>query len=200
MKKIILFVGIAILLMFSVAQADQITFYLGVGNAAIADYPGPYASVTIDLTSATTAVITFEGLVQDAYTYLLGKAQMIDLNVNANSFTVDGSPPSAQQADGFGHFNATIDGPNSFNDALQSYTLTLVNILGSWSNASQVLVDNATGYMAAAHIIVDNGGTAALATGYAGNGVTQVPEPNTMILIGSGLLGFALYNRRRFKK
>ena len=33
-----------------------------------------------------------------------------------------------------------------------------------------------------------------------GHGTTPVPEPGTMVLLGSGLIGLAGYGRKRFRK
>jgi hypothetical protein len=49
----------AVLLLPSIARADTIVSTLGTGNSDISGYTGPYGTVTIDLTSSTTADITF---------------------------------------------------------------------------------------------------------------------------------------------
>src|SRR5262245_15475036 len=66
-----------------VARADTLTFDLGTPNPGISSFPPPYAAVTINRTSSTTATITFQ-----AYAgYLIGAAQAADLNFNGGPVT-----------------------------------------------------------------------------------------------------------------
>lgn len=193
------------------ALADTITFDLTVPNTALVGFTSPYASVLVNRTSTTVATITFTGLTSGAFTYFFGSAQAADVNVNATTFTVGslGCTPAptltctasnggANQADSFGNFNLTIDLFDGFNSRASSITFTLTNTSGTWASASNVLIANAGGSTAAAHIFATSATcTGACVTGFAGNGAI-VPEPGTLVLFGSGLLGIAAVIRRRF--
>src|SRR5689334_17288788 len=69
------------------AHADTASFFLTKGNTALTGNTGPYAEVTIDLTSSTTALVTFQSLLNGGNWYLMGDSGAFDLNVNATSFS-----------------------------------------------------------------------------------------------------------------
>jgi hypothetical protein len=201
------------------AKADVCNFTLGVGNAAISGYTGPYASATIDLTSATTATVTFTSLTNSGNIYLFGDGGSVALNVNATTFSVSGitgsnsgtgfTPgPYAQGAagneDGFGSFNLTINSDDGFTSSSDSITFTLTNTSGAWASCHDVLVANASGFSLAAHIFVTsfpaNAANGALATGFAadgGGGGNGVPDGGTTVMLLGVALG-ALGMARRY--
>jgi len=211
MKRILFVLSMLLVLLIAVsAPADQITYQLTVPNDAISPYPAPYADVLVNLTSSTTAIVTFTA--NGTYTYLIGAAQATDLNVNgtftvsgltsANGWTVSGDFPKVGSgtADGFGNFNLTIDNKDGWGNAASVLSFLLTDTGGTWASASNVLVPNSNGYLAAAHIFVPNPtGGGAIATGFAANG-PPIPEPATMLLLGSGLIGLAGFARKRFRK
>ena len=209
---------VSVLLMAVSASADLISFQLTIPNTDISPYPAPYADVTVNRTSSTTAIITFTGDSSGGFTYLIGGAQAADLNVaNATSFTATGFTFTGGKTSGgnptgftpsyfpnnsvsqFGKLNLQIDNNDGFPDAVSQLIFTLTNTGGSWADAASVLTPDADGFLAAAHIFVVDSTGANPATGFAGNG-TPIPEPATMLLLGSGLIGLAGLARKRFKK
>ncbi len=187
------------------AKADSITFDLTTGNSAISGFTGPYASVLVNRTSATTATITFTSLTADGNIYLLGDGGSVAVNVNAASFTLGpitgsnagtGFTPGpysdggSGNEDGFGSFNQTINSFDGYTHSSDSISFSLTDTSGTWASAMAVLLANSGGSLAAAHIFVTadpaNGSNGALATGFAANGT--VPDSGTTV----ALLGFAL--------
>ncbi len=209
-----------VLAMGSVAKADEISFDLTLGNSGLNGYAGPYAQVTVDLTTATSATITFA-----AYEgYTIGGAQAVDVNVNAASFSVgtpteDASAPWATgytptlkqtphsdswlgsgNVDGFGSFNLTIDNFDGNKDSATTISFVLTDLSGTWSGASDVLANNTDGYPAAAHIFVCGPGGATTCDASVANpatGYATVPEPGSLMLFGTGLIGLAGFLRRK---
>jgi len=215
---------VLVLLMGVTASADQINFDLNVPNTALSVFAGPYAKVTVDRTDSTHAKITFDSYTGGAAIYLLGDSGVAAVNVNgtftlgtisgSNSFA--GFTPGTLSDDGsknvsaFGTFNQTLKDTDGFGD---TYTKIDFNLIASgstsWANASNVLVANDKGPTAAAHIFPWDGArnptndkpinTFGTETGFAGN-ATPIPEPATMLLLGSGLIGLAGLARKKFKK
>src|SRR5207245_6853060 len=159
---------------------------LSVGNPAVSGYPGPYASVTINRTSSITATITFTSLTKSGNIYLMGDGASVAVNVNATSWTLGtisgsnsgtGFTPGpytnggSGNVDGFGVLNQTINSFDGFTHSSSSISFTLTNTSGIWGSAASVLVANANGAMAAAHIFVTklpvNSRNGALAPGFA---------------------------------
>ncbi len=224
MKKVLFAIGIVLLLLAGNASADIFSFDLVTGNSAISGFTGPYAHVDVNLTDATHATITFTSLTNSGNIYLLGDGGSVGVNVNATSWTLGtitgsnagtGFTPGpwsdggAGNEDGFGSFNQTINSFDGFTHSSDTISFGLTDDSGTWADAAAVLIANASGDLAAAHIFVTtspaNAANTALVTGFAsgeGTGVPpgKAPEPATMILIGSGLVGLAGYARRRMKK
>ena len=198
----------------AVTKADSITvFDLNAPNAGLSGFPGPYATVTIHQLTSTTATITFQ-----AYAgFLIGGAQAVDLNFNGGPVSFSNLVPTggctgggcpaggtafssggATNADGFGVFNFTLDNTDGFTNAVSALTFDVSCPTCNWVDANGVLTFNADGHRAAAHIFVINStcGTSPC-TGFATEGA--VPEPASMVLLGTGLLGIAAGLRKRFR-
>jgi len=64
--------------------ADTFTSTLDTGNSAISGFTGPYGSVSVDLTSSTTATITFTSLTNAGNIYLFGDGSIrsTDLHIH----------------------------------------------------------------------------------------------------------------------
>jgi hypothetical protein len=194
------------------AAADVITFSLYAGNTALtsAGFLGPYADVTVNRTSSTTATITFDA---DG-SYRFGDGGSFAVNVNSTSFTSSATATTNGSAattldvpgheDGFGIFN---DVYNTFDGAGDSFTsghFDLTDVGGTWASASDVLTGNAGGWLAGAHIFAGceptEGRLSCVATGFAaGNGDTPLPtpEPGSLLLVGTGLAGLTYLGRKR---
>jgi hypothetical protein len=186
---------------FQQAKADTYSFDLTNGNSAISGFPGPYATVTVNLTDSTHATITFAANTG----YLIGGAQAADVNVSGSwtigSFSWTGgnantafSNGGANNADGFGSFNQTTDNFDGFNAAVTSVSFILTNTGAGWANAMSVLTANAGGWLAAAHIFVI--GDQTVVTGFAA-GPGSVPDGGTTVMLLGAALG-ALGMARRF--
>jgi MYXO-CTERM domain-containing protein len=202
----------------SAAQADIVVFDLTAGNSAISGFAGPYAAVTVNRTSSTTATITFASLTAGGISYLMGGQGAVGVNVNASSWTLGtitgsnsgtGFTPGpwssggAGNEDGWGSFNQTVDSFDGYGHSSDTISFGLTDTSGTWASAANVLGPNASGYEAASHIFVTtspaNASNSALNTGYATGSVTAAPEPSTwaMGLMGFFGLGYAAFRRTR---
>ena len=202
------------------AQADTINITLGLGNADLSGFTGPYANVDVNLTSTTTATITFTGLANGGFQYLFGGGQAADVSVNSASFFLTNLTASNSitgftapllttihltgTADGFGTF-LTFDLFNGFTNAATSISFKLTNASGTWTTAASVLTANALGFTAAAHIfacaVTCTVAEGAATTGFAANGgVATTPLPAALPLFTTGLGALGLLGWRRMRK
>ena len=196
------------------ASADSITF--DISSVNFTGFTGPFIQVTVDRTSATTAVITFSSLTSTGVgcspspcTFMMGGSSAADLNVNASAFSV--STPTESNSlggsftptlvthphanswlghgtvDGFGTFNLTINNHAGFTDSATSFGFTLTNTSGTWSSASDVLVANSLGHSAGAHVFIACGASTNCGGGF-GTGSATTPELGTLMSLGTGLL------------
>ena len=222
-RAVIVLLAVAALLMLPLAAQADLTlagsFSIGIPDAALTTYIGPYLSVDVAAGGTGVADFTVTSLTNGNNLYLFGGNDALGLNFNiptgdhialtafAGTFW-DATGAISQDpfgSSGFGTMNTGVSVFDGYTTALKglTFTATLLNSSGIpvAFPGGIVLVDNSDGYFAAAHIFVQNtlDTTDALATGFAGNGTqgTQVPVPPTVWLLGSGLIGVGLMRWRK---
>jgi len=219
---------LALLLSFAPppASADTFSYTLSVPNTAISSDTGPYATVTVNRSSSTTATVTFNSLTNGGFIYLMGDGSSAGVNVNASSFSLTGvsgtnslglgftpgpftvaNPPGTSNVDGFGLFNGVVNSFDGFTHTSTQISFTLTDLSGTWASAAAVLAANAKGALAEVHVFACANSpfpctsiTGATNTGYAANGGATVPEPSTLTLLGPGLVGVGVLLRKRLFK
>lgn len=104
----------------------------------------------------------------------------------------------------FGTFDLFVKSFDGFTHSATEISFTLTNTGGNWADAASVLTPNSEGQIAAIHAFacIDapdpcTSSDDAIKTGYAG-GAVAVPEPASLTLLGTGLLGGFLRRRNFF--
>jgi hypothetical protein len=165
---------------------------------------GPYIHVDVNLTTPTHALVTFGAFTNGGNTYYMLDGGSVAMNVNGTwslGLISGTSAPLAIQPtyanggagneDGFGLFNQTINSSDGWASRSGEIIVSLIATLGnSWADADNVLTENASGFLAAAHIGFDGGAVTGFATGG-----SNIPEPISLLPLGTSMIGLALARR-----
>jgi len=183
------------------ASADQVV--INVPNAGLSGTPGPYATVTYVLNGSNIDVTVQMEPGFAAFGTGNGNNGIFGFNIVGSTagLSVTNLPVGftanlgGGQMDGFGNFEVTLSCCNP--PGVTSFSFT-VSRTGGFSAASDLFEASSSGSHFAIHIAPTNGNP----TGFAGDGGTptnEVPEPTSMLLLGSGLVTLAAGLRKRFK-
>ncbi|MDQ1610208.1 MAG: motif [Pyrinomonadaceae bacterium] len=190
--------SIALLAIFGAAQvakADPVTVS-GTSSGTVTGTAAAFLSFTGNNFTATTAggVGAFSGVDRIGTFTLLSTAGETPVSGNFTlnlTFTAPAGINGGQAATYTATVSGTISTPNVggvsivFNNPVQTFTFTNASGSGSFS----ITLPN---------VFVQSGDTANLTAGLTGN-QTAVPEPATMLLLGTGLAGVAARIRKRRK-
>lgn len=194
-----------------VARADQATFNLSFGPSL---GPGNYGTVQLDLSGGSIIVdvtLTNGAIInggQDC-SICFNSSLATDPNISVSGITANyaliASAPGVLHADGFGNYEYGVDytGAGSGGGCTQCVShvvFTVSRTSGSFGSVFD-LVQNSTGGGDASPFAIDIrvSNAPGAATGYVGT-TGAVPEPASMFLLGTGLLGIAAGVRRRLRK
>jgi hypothetical protein len=183
-----------------VANADSVV--INVPNAGLSSTPGPYATVNYVLNGSNIDVTVTMSPGFTAFGSGAANNGIFGFNVVGSTagLNITGLPagfafnPAGGQMDGFGNFDVTLSCCNP--PGVTSFSFT-ISRTGGFSSASDIFEANSTGAHFAIHIAPTNGNP----TGFAADGGTpsDMPEPTSMLLLGTGLTTLAAGLRKRFK-
>jgi hypothetical protein len=221
MKKMLMTAAL-VLGMAASSWATSVSYDLNLVNGNNTGTNGPWATVTLsDTTFGTNSYDAVHFKIDPIDANFVDKGSNFGLaafffnenttfgssmligNVSPTAWNVNYSPtPGNNAGGGFGKFEFLSTGtgqranPLEFDIYTLSHQLTLENFTTALSDPT----GNGTGFVFAAHIADYNGGKSAKfstdGSGTNGNG-DPVPEPATVILLGAGLAGLALYRRKQ---
>lgn len=193
----------AVVLMGSAAAANADQVVINIPNPGLSATPGPYATVTYVLNGSNIDVSVQMAMGFTAFGTGNGNNGIFGFNILGSTagLSVTNLPAGFSanlgggQMDGFGNFDVTLSCCNPAN-AVTSFSFT-VSRTGGFSSASDLFEANASGAHFAIHIAPTNGNP----TGFAADSGTsnEVPEPTSMLLLGTGLATLAAGLRKRYK-
>ena len=211
----ILALACAFLATSNFAKADQ--FSLTVQNGGLGSEPSPYGTVTVLCSSSTSCTIEFQAAgIYEFHNAGVGWNETLSGGATISSQLVTtcttvggatcGTVGGPTNFDGFGNFTNSVGGGTGSSSGMTDVIITITGTNLSTANfesdngnaqfAVQVapyLVSNCTGFAANENL------TGNQPSSQAGSGCTStdVPEPGSLALFGTGARGLAGYLRRK---